>query len=94
MDIISADVTMDLRERDPYIQYYQMQGKPNGDPEENGSWLTRLHGLTSGSFMETYQGTTSLPEYEKTCDADIHHYFSTDTVHGTYEGNNFFTYAP
>lgn len=94
MDIISADVTMDLRDSDPYIQLYQMQGKANGDPGENSDWLTRLHGLTSGSFMETYQGTTSEPAYEGTCDATIHHYFSSDTVSGKYNLDNFFTYAP
>ncbi len=94
MDIISADVTMDLRESDPFILYYQMQGKANGDPEENGSWLTQLQQMTSGSYMEMYSGALSEPKFEQTCPADIHHYFVEDYVHGKYVENNYFTYAP
>ncbi len=94
MDIISADVTMDLRESDPFILYNQMQGKANGDPDENGSWLTQLQQMTSGSYMEMFSGALSEPKFEQTCPADIHHYFVDDYVYGKYNENNFFTYAP
>jgi hypothetical protein len=94
MDIISADVTMDLRESDPYVLYNQMQGMANGDPAENTDWLTQLQQMTSGRYMEMYSGTKSAPAFEQSCPGDIHHYFSSDTVPGTYNGNNYFTYAP
>lgn len=94
MDIISADVTMDLRESDPYILYYQMQGKANGDPEHNKDWLTQLQQMTSGSYMEMFSGAQSEPLFEQTCPAEIHHYFVDDFVNGTYDQKNFFTYAP
>ncbi len=94
MDIISADVTMDLRESDPYILYYQMQGKANGDPEHNKDWLTQLQQMTSGSYMEMFSGAQSEPLFEQTCPAEIHHYFVDHFVNGTYDQKNFFTYAP
>ena len=94
MDIISADVTMDLRESDPYILYYQMQGKANGNPELNKDWLTQLQQMTSGSYMEMYSGTLSEPAFEQTCPADIHHYYASQIDHGTYSGQNYYTYAP
>ena len=94
MDIISADVTMDLRESDPYILYYQMQGKANSDPEPNKDWLTQLQQMTSGSYMEMFSGAQSEPLFEQTCPAEIHHYFVDDFVNGTYDQKNFFTYAP
>lgn len=94
MDIISADVTMDLRESDPYILYNQMQGMANGEPSLNENWLTQLQQMSSGSFMEMYSGALSEPKFEQTCPADIHHYYASEVVPGTYADNNYFTYAP
>lgn len=94
MDIISADVTMDLRESDPYILYYQMQGMANGNPGDGTDWLTQLQQMTSGSYMEMFSGAKSEPLFEQTCPAEIHHYFVDEFVNGTYDQKNFFTYAP
>ena len=93
MGIISADVTMDLRESDPAILYYQMQGKANDHPGDN-DWLTQLQQMTSGKYMEMYEGAKGTPAFEGTCDATIHHYFAADTIPGTYTDGDFFCYAP
>ena len=98
MGIISADVTMDLTESDPYILYYQMQGKANGDPGENADWLTQLQQMTSGKYKEMLKKLpdgSDNPAYGDEYDATIHHYYDEDNIiTGTYTGNSYFTYAP
>ena len=94
MDIVSADVTMDLRESDPYILYYQMQGKFKGDPGEKTDWLTQLQQMTNGDYMEMYDGSKGEPKFQDTCKPNIHHYYSSEITDGTYDAGDFFTYAP
>ena len=94
MDIVSADVTMDLRESDPYIYYYQIQGKHKGDPGEKTDWLTQLQQMDNGRYMEMYEGSKGTPKFEESCDPVIHHYYSSEITGGTYDNNDFFTYAP
>ena len=94
MDIVSADVTMDLRESDPYILYYQMQGKFKGDPGEKTDWLTQLQQMTNGDYMEMYDGSKGEPKFQNTCKPNIHHYYSSEITDGTYDAGDFFTYAP
>ncbi len=97
MNIISADVTMDLTDMDPLVLYYEMQGKANGDPGANADWLTKLQQMTNGKFKEMLQtlpNGSENPAYGTDYDATIHHYYDENIVQGTYAGENYFTYAP
>ncbi len=93
LDMLKADVSMDLRESNPNVLYQQIQGKENAIPELGKDYLTQLGKMgTSDRYMEMLE---TSPNFEQVYDADIHHYFdhSVPLLQGTYN-QDYFTYAP
>lgn len=95
LNVLTAQVQMDLKSDNPDILYFQMQGKKDATPEQNEDYLTKLQYMKNISMYEEMEETS--PEKGHRYDpAETHFYYddSTPIVTGSYSDNNFMSYAP
>ena len=94
MNVLTADVEMDLDNENPDILYFEMKGKKDAAPASTDPYLTKLQYMKNIGMYEEMEETS--PNKGRHYDPEeTHHYFddSTPIVTGNY-GINFMTYAP
>ena len=94
LNVLTADVEMDLDNENPDILYFEMKGKKDAAPASGDPYLTKLQYMKNIGMYEEMEETS--PNKGRHYDPEeTHHYFddSTPIVTGNY-GINFMTYAP
>ena len=94
LNVLTADVEMDLDNENPDILYFEMKGKQDAAPASTDPYLTKLQYMKNIGMYEEMEETS--PNKGRHYDPEeTHHYFddSTPIVTGNY-GINFMTYAP
>ena len=94
LNVLTADVEMDLDNENPDILYFEMKGKKDAAPASSDPYLTKLQYMKNIGMYEEMEETS--PNKGRHYDPEeTHHYFddSTPIVTGNY-GINFMTYAP
>lgn len=93
LDVMNADVTLNLPTGEPDLLHYRLQSAKNMLPPENDSIISRMQ-QTSGRFREM---NTKSPLYvaseDFTYDAGALEYFNSTAITGSY-GNSFMSYIP
>lgn len=94
LDIMSADVTMNLPTGEPDLLHYRIQGKANGLPADNGDIISSMQ-QSSGRYREmNVNSPLYVADENFTYPAGELEYFnSKNPVTGEY-GSNYETYAP
>ena len=94
LDIMSADVTMNLPTGEPDLLHYRIQGKANGLPADNGDIISSMQ-QSSGRYREmNVNSPLYVADENFTYPAGELEYFnSANPVTGEY-GSNYETYAP
>ncbi len=94
MDVLTADVEMQLDNENPNILYFEMKGKKDAAPTLEDPYLTKLQYMKNIRMYEEME--ESSPNRGRHYDPEEkHHYYdaSTPISTGSY-GINFMTYAP
>ncbi|MBQ9576068.1 MAG: hypothetical protein IJV11_04240 [Muribaculaceae bacterium] len=93
LDVMNADVTLNLPTGEPDLLHYRLQSAKNMLPPENDSIISRMQ-QSSGRFREM---DTKSPLYvaseDFTYDAGALEYFNSTAITGSY-GNSFMSYIP
>ncbi len=93
LDVMNADVTLNLPTGEPDLLHYRLQSAKNMLPPENDSIISRMQ-QTSGRFREM---DTKSPLYvaseDFTYDAGELEYFNSTAITGSY-GSSFMSYIP
>lgn len=93
LNVLSADVEMDLDNENPDILYFEMKGKKDAAPTIEDPYLTKLQYMKNiGMYEEMEQTSPNLGAHYNP--AETHHYYDASTPIMTGGTTSFMTYAP
>ena len=99
LNVLTADVEMDLNDQNPNVLYFQMQGKLNASPTSDDLYLTKLQYMKNIRMYEEMEPNS--PNLGHRYDpAEKHHYYhqyyddSESILTAPYAYDYCFTYAP
>ncbi|MBQ9576063.1 MAG: hypothetical protein IJV11_04215 [Muribaculaceae bacterium] len=94
LNVLRADVSMDLPGENPDVLYYQMQGTKDANPRLGQDYLTQLQYMKNVQMYEEMLETSPDKSHQYPAKTTYHYYnASTPITTGDY-GVNFLTYAP
>ena len=93
LNVLNAQVQMDLNSDNPNILYFQMQGLENAEPTSNDPYLTKLQYMRNIQMYEEMEESSPYTgaHYDP---AVTHYYYNTTITQGSYTDDDFMTYAP
>lgn len=95
LDVLTADVSMELPDENPNVLYYQLQGKKDANPALGEDYLTQLQYMKNIYEYEEMLQTSPNKGQHYEANSTYHYYndWTSPVITGDY-GVNFMTYAP